>query len=179
MNDLIVQPVVQYGFLGFSAVLLAVVIWLIRRLLVLLEQPSPGSLGPPFLVDSAVLERPVDEIVVEFGHEYRDVHQPGAEDELLEELRRAVPREPAEELVEAATDREVPVFTGHVVADQFDVAHVADPESTHTSMTSGTRRISPPQRGHRMMTSSISGRWSSDIFLPESSSSSLTEPTTT
>lgn len=40
MNDLIIQPVVQYGFLGFSAVLLVVVIWLIRRLLILLEQTS-------------------------------------------------------------------------------------------------------------------------------------------
>ena len=28
-----VQPVVQYGFLGFSVVLLGVVIWLIRKLL--------------------------------------------------------------------------------------------------------------------------------------------------
>ena len=33
MNDFITQPIVQYGFLGFSAVLLGVVIWLIRRLL--------------------------------------------------------------------------------------------------------------------------------------------------
>ncbi len=33
MDNLILQPVIQYGFLGFSAVLLGVVIWLIRRLL--------------------------------------------------------------------------------------------------------------------------------------------------
>ncbi len=31
------QPVVQYGFLGFSVVLLGVVIWLIRKLLDVLE----------------------------------------------------------------------------------------------------------------------------------------------
>ena len=37
MNDLVTQPIVQYGFLGFSAVLLGVVIWLIRRLLDVLE----------------------------------------------------------------------------------------------------------------------------------------------
>ncbi len=37
MDNLILQPLVQYGFLGFSAVLLCVVIWLIRRLLGLLE----------------------------------------------------------------------------------------------------------------------------------------------
>ena len=37
MDDLITQPIVQYGFLGFSAVLLGVVIWLIRRLLAVLE----------------------------------------------------------------------------------------------------------------------------------------------
>ena len=33
MSDWMVQPVVQYGFLGFSVVLLGVVIWLIRKLL--------------------------------------------------------------------------------------------------------------------------------------------------
>ncbi|HPD31733.1 MAG TPA: hypothetical protein PLL20_17210 [Phycisphaerae bacterium] len=32
-----IQPVVQYGFLGFSVVLLGVVIWLIRQLLEVLE----------------------------------------------------------------------------------------------------------------------------------------------
>ena len=33
MSDWMVQPVVQYGFLGFSVVLLGVVIWLICKLL--------------------------------------------------------------------------------------------------------------------------------------------------
>jgi len=37
VNELMLQPLVQYGFLGFSAVLLGVVIWLIRRLLDVLE----------------------------------------------------------------------------------------------------------------------------------------------
>ena len=37
MNDFVTQPIVQYGFLGFSAVLLGVVIWLIKRLLTVLE----------------------------------------------------------------------------------------------------------------------------------------------
>ncbi|MBI5725020.1 MAG: hypothetical protein HZA50_13750 [Planctomycetes bacterium] len=37
MDNIITQPVVQYGFLGFSAVLLGVVVWLIRRLLELLH----------------------------------------------------------------------------------------------------------------------------------------------
>ena len=36
-HQLFLQPIVQYGFLGFSAVLLGVVIWLIRRLLGVLE----------------------------------------------------------------------------------------------------------------------------------------------
>jgi hypothetical protein len=40
MNDFITQPVVQYGFLGFSAVLLGVVIWLIRQLLDVLRQTN-------------------------------------------------------------------------------------------------------------------------------------------
>ena len=40
MSDWMIQPVVQYGFLGFSAVLLGVVIWLIRRLLGVLEAYS-------------------------------------------------------------------------------------------------------------------------------------------
>jgi len=38
MNEALIQPVVQYGFLGFSAVLLAVVVWLVRRMLAVLEQ---------------------------------------------------------------------------------------------------------------------------------------------
>ncbi len=37
MEDWMIQPVVQYGFLGFSMVLLGVVIWLIRKLLDVLE----------------------------------------------------------------------------------------------------------------------------------------------
>ena len=41
MNEWVVEPamryVLQYGFLGFSVVLLGVVIWLIRKLLEVLE----------------------------------------------------------------------------------------------------------------------------------------------
>jgi len=37
MEDWMIQPLVQYGFLGFSMVLLGVVIWLIRKLLDVLE----------------------------------------------------------------------------------------------------------------------------------------------
>ena len=37
MNELVTQPIVQYGFLGFSAVLLGVVIWLIQKLLGVLD----------------------------------------------------------------------------------------------------------------------------------------------
>lgn len=37
MENWIIQPVVQYGFLGFSVVLLGVVVWLIRQLLDVLE----------------------------------------------------------------------------------------------------------------------------------------------
>lgn len=40
MDQWMLQPIVQYGFLGFSAVLLGVVIWLIRRLLEVLEANS-------------------------------------------------------------------------------------------------------------------------------------------
>ena len=36
-SELLLQPVIQYGFLGFSVVLLGVVIWLIKRLLAVLE----------------------------------------------------------------------------------------------------------------------------------------------
>jgi len=35
--DWIATPVIQYGFLGFSAVLLGLVIWLMRKLLAVLE----------------------------------------------------------------------------------------------------------------------------------------------
>jgi len=37
VSNWMVEPIVQYGFLGFSAVLLGVVIWLIKRLLGVLE----------------------------------------------------------------------------------------------------------------------------------------------
>jgi len=37
-HELVLQPIVRYGFVGFSAVLLGVVIWLIRRLLAVLER---------------------------------------------------------------------------------------------------------------------------------------------
>ena len=36
-HELFLQPVIQYGFLGFSVVLLGIVIWLIKRLLAVLE----------------------------------------------------------------------------------------------------------------------------------------------
>ncbi len=31
MPDIVLQPMVQYGFLGFAAVLLGIVIWMIRQ----------------------------------------------------------------------------------------------------------------------------------------------------
>ena len=37
MGDFLTQPIIQYGFLGFSAVLLAMVGWLVWRLLAVLE----------------------------------------------------------------------------------------------------------------------------------------------
>lgn len=40
MSEWMVGPIVQYGFLGFSAVLLGVVIWLIQKLLAVLERNS-------------------------------------------------------------------------------------------------------------------------------------------
>jgi hypothetical protein len=40
VDNLVMQPIVQYGFLGFSAVLLALVIWLIQKLLQALEASS-------------------------------------------------------------------------------------------------------------------------------------------
>jgi len=40
VDNLVTQPIVQYGFLGFSAVLLGLVIWLIQKLLKALEASS-------------------------------------------------------------------------------------------------------------------------------------------
>ena len=37
MNDIITQPIVQYGFVGFAAALLGIVVWLIQKLLAVLE----------------------------------------------------------------------------------------------------------------------------------------------
>ena len=37
MNDLLLQPVIQYGFLGLSVVLLCIIVWLIKQLLIVLK----------------------------------------------------------------------------------------------------------------------------------------------
>ncbi|NIA06915.1 MAG: hypothetical protein GWP14_04620 [Actinobacteria bacterium] len=37
MSEWVMRPIIEYGFLGFSAVLLGVVIWLIQKLLGVLE----------------------------------------------------------------------------------------------------------------------------------------------
>jgi len=37
MSDLLLQPVIQYGFLGLSAVLLCIIVWLIKQLLIVLK----------------------------------------------------------------------------------------------------------------------------------------------
>ena len=39
-SDWVLAPLAQYGFLGLSAVLLALVFWLIRRLLAVLESAN-------------------------------------------------------------------------------------------------------------------------------------------
>ena len=40
MSEWIMTPLTQYGFVGFSAVLLGLVIWLIKKLLLVLERNS-------------------------------------------------------------------------------------------------------------------------------------------
>jgi hypothetical protein len=40
MTDLFVQPITQFSFAGLSAVLLAILVWLIRRLLDAFEKNS-------------------------------------------------------------------------------------------------------------------------------------------
>ena len=40
MDNFITQPIVQYGFVGFAAVLLAIVVWLIQKLLAVLDANS-------------------------------------------------------------------------------------------------------------------------------------------
>ena len=40
MESLILEPVVQYGFLGFSAALLGVVVWLVQKLLAVLDKTN-------------------------------------------------------------------------------------------------------------------------------------------
>jgi len=37
MNELLLQPLIQYGFLGLSAVLLCIIVWLIKQLLIVLK----------------------------------------------------------------------------------------------------------------------------------------------
>jgi len=38
MHELLLQPLVRFGFVGFSGVLLGVVVWLMKRLLAVLER---------------------------------------------------------------------------------------------------------------------------------------------
>ena len=40
MDNFITQPIVQYGFVGFAAVLLGIVVWLIQKLLAVLDANS-------------------------------------------------------------------------------------------------------------------------------------------
>jgi len=40
MDSLVMQPIVQYGFVGFAAILLVIIIWLISRLLELLRSTA-------------------------------------------------------------------------------------------------------------------------------------------
>ena len=57
-------------------------------------------------------------------------------------------------------------------------ANGMDPESNHTSITSGTRFMSPPQLSQVRITSSTNGRCGSWSFTPDSRSSSASEPMT-
>ena len=45
MEDWIFKPIVQYGFAGLVPVLLAIIVWLIRRLLGVLEQNNKVIIG--------------------------------------------------------------------------------------------------------------------------------------
>jgi len=40
MQDTVLSPIIQYGFAGFCAVLIAIIVWLIRRLLCVLEETN-------------------------------------------------------------------------------------------------------------------------------------------
>ena len=55
-------------------------------------------------------------------------------------------------------------------------ANGIDPESNHTSITSGTRCICSPHSAHGNETSSTNGRWGSLSCTPDSSRSSANEP---
>ena len=45
MEDWIFKPIVQYGFAGLVPVLLVIIVWLIRRLLGVLEQNNKVIIG--------------------------------------------------------------------------------------------------------------------------------------
>ena len=57
-------------------------------------------------------------------------------------------------------------------------ANGIEPQSNHTSITSGTRRMASPHSGHGNSTSSTNGRWGSSSRVPESSASSASDPIT-
>ena len=55
-------------------------------------------------------------------------------------------------------------------------ANGIEPESNHTSITSGTRRIGSPHSGQANVASSTNGRWGSVTAVPARSLSSCREP---
>ena len=55
-------------------------------------------------------------------------------------------------------------------------ANGIEPESNHTSITSGTRCIGSPHSAHGNVASSTNGRWGSVSSVPASSLSSASEP---
>lgn len=68
MTDLLLTPIVQYGFLGFSVVLLGIVIWLISRLLEVMAENNR------VLADHATAIRELMRVVSDLQRDHRKLY---------------------------------------------------------------------------------------------------------
>ena len=67
MEEALMSPVIQYGFAGFSILLLAVIVWLIKQLLVVLKENTLAIRNLTTVVErvndqNTVLERLIRQI---------------------------------------------------------------------------------------------------------------------
>src|SRR3990172_11968339 len=71
--------------------------------LVLVKQPASACFFPPARTQTAVLERPVHVILLDLRDEGGDDDERCAQDQFLEDARRAIPGQPSQKTVRVAS----------------------------------------------------------------------------